>query len=229
MPGMYPSIDFVSTAEASVPPLFYDYSEDFQQEYLPFTPQPAPTIETLQSKSDNRKSYSDLEASNVVHREQFIAELPADAPSSKRNSGSVSLSKSARFSTHYQSDTGHKGVSHAYSVRDAATRSDTPAFERAEQSSKRSSRVQPEQELAIPGSFSAVDDGGVEMDEVSHNSEAQDSEEDDLREDAGNPNGSASDAEQHPPLIQETTGYRILSSYKRSQEVLGKVPHRTIR
>lgn len=224
---MYRSIDSVSTAEAPSPPLFYDYSEDFQQQSTYHAPALGPIFnETPEiSENNNRRIYYELDNRNEGQSEPHITELPAEVPPSRRNFAMVTQPKERGASASALVEFVHKRLSHTYSVREAATRSDDPSFEQANRTSTRSSR------------FSAIDVGALRSLAVIEDATT------DIKAAAVNmkthPSASGLDGEtrkqSHPspeahgePLsVRHTVGHRILSSYKRSQEFLAGNPNRS--
>jgi len=231
-PEMYPSIDYVSTADASVQPLFYDYSEDFQQESLYHASGSIPVFDDALTQPDSRRmSYYELGTGNENCVLPYVAELSGDIPSSGRNSARGLQSSNTDAGVLGQVESDAKRVSHNFSIREAATRSDTPVFEPINQAAKRSSHAYSSREISILSpALSPLEsaDDAIEAHEAIRASETYPSTKI-LKGDAeGQARSPSLEAAQDPPSVRDTVGHRILSSYKRSQEFLAAAPNRTI-
>ena len=228
-PGMYRSIEYVSTIEASVPPLFYDYSEDFQQESFYYASDSVPVFHDAQttSRNNNERSYYELDTGNEDCSELYIAELPADVPSSRRKSARGSQSNGQNANASVQVESVPKRSSHSHSIREAATRSGTLVLEQANLATKRSSYAHLTRETAALSPLGATDDAKADIQENDKMSQTGPS----IGVLEGNierQSRSLSEAPRDPPSVRDTIGHRILSSYKRSQEFLAGAPNRTI-
>lgn len=231
-PEMYPSIDYVATADASVQPLFYDYSEDFQQESLYHVSDSIPVFNDASTQPDSRgRSYDELGTGDEESVQPYVAELPGDIPSSRRNSalgpqlGNPDASIAGRVEFEV------KRVSHNFSFREAATRSDTPVFEPRNQAAKRSSHAYSLRETPVLSPTLSPPESANDANEVheaARSSKTYPAKEV-LEGDAeGQARCPSSEAAGDPPSVRNTVGHRILSSYKRSQEFLAAAPNRTI-
>lgn len=231
-PEMYPSIDYVSTADASVQPLFYDYSEDFQQESLYHLSDSIPVFNDASTKPERRsRSYYELGTGIEGYVQPYVAELQGDIPSSRRNSAMGPQIGNTDAGIAGQVEFEAKRISHNFSIREAATRSDTPVFEPRNQAAKRSSHA------CSLRDNSAVSPTWSPLESANDANEAHGAARDSktypprklLEGDAeGQARSPSSEAARGPPSVRNTVGHRILSSYKRSQEFLAAAPNRTI-
>lgn len=231
-PEMYPSIDYVSTADASVQPLFYDYSEDFQQESLYHPSDSIPVYNDASSKPDRRsRSYHDLGISSGGYVQPYVAELPGDIPSPGRNSAMGPQLGNTDASMTGQVEFEAKRISHNFSIREAATRSDTPSFEPRNRTAKSSSDAHSLRETsAVSPTWSPLESANDahETQGATRDSKAHPSIKSREGVTEGQARSSSSEVASDPPSVRNTVGHRILSSYKRSQEFLAAAPNRVI-
>lgn len=234
-PEMYPSIDYVSTADASVQPLFYDYSEDFQQESLYHLSNSISGFNDASTRPDRRsKSYYELGTGIEGYVQPYVAELPGDIPSSRRNSAIGPRPDNADASIAGQVEVEAKRISHNFSIREAATRSDTPVFEPRNQAAKRSSHAHSLRESSVVSpTWSPLESANDANDANEAHGAARDSKPYPSRkllegDTEGQARSPSPEATRDLPPVRNTVGHRILSSYKRSQEFLAAAPNRTI-
>ena len=228
-PEMYRSTDSVPTTEAASPPLFYDYSEDFQQESLHHASDSTRFSERQQissNRNSNRKSYYELNTDYEQCYETYIAELPADIPSSREASIRDARFKNVRADGPEPIGHGLERLSHTFSLREAEARSSTPAFQPAYQSSKISSQPRPITEESSPAG--TADNVMADTQEITPASEAHPAT-GILDGDTDRQGQLAWGAPRATSAPRDTLGHRMLSSHKRSQEFLAGGPNRTIR
>ena len=215
LPELYRSIDSISTVKTSSPPLFYDYSEDFQQESVRGSKlAPISRAAPGQAEKTSRRSVHEAKAGRGGSFQPLIAELPAEVPALRRHSASGTNSTDAELDVRGHRELLPKRISHTYSGQEAASCSDTSTFERASHASKESSLIRPTRETAAIHSSGVAQDGSIDIRAKTESSSGA------SKADTEQRSPSSSQTQADKSSTKDRTGYRILSSYKRSQEFL---------
>ena len=216
------NIPYVPHTENQPPPLFYDYSEGFQQE--PFYHMSSLGSSSHQLTPENPNQYFYGLDTDIKHdSEPPIFELPADVPAfvTAAPGGPQERNEKIDFEN-------PETVSKSFSYAESATRSATMPVEPSEQAdvanelnSELTSTNDSPRVSSLPAVYDAekADDDPMVAFTEAPGYDTKSHTERKMQQPGGAPKS---------PLVQSPVGHRTLPSYKRSQEFLEGRPNRTL-
>ena len=218
--SVYPHNPYVPNTENQSPPIFYDYSEGFQQEPYRYIPSSV-TNGHQTTPEDSDRYFDELVTGGKDESEPQIFELAADVPPSVITAPGRSQ-KNHEEAGFESPKSVSKRISYAVSARRSAP---VPNMvpEQADVAYKRISQARSTRDTMRCSSIATVYDVEKVDDNTMVRFAKTSDTKSDIEEKPQQPNIT-----QNAPFVRQTLGHRMLSSYKRSQEFLAGGPNRTI-